>query len=468
MSEHVQSTDLNSVLDVTRGASRRDANNLALADQIQFSSILRVLVDTPEQTLAVAQAATQSREQDDRRPETAEREDRPARKSERSRGREREEPQFRRVQEPRADDLETVPQRNTTIPEKFETAVKIGDLPRALTNADPIDRGIGRAKGADLDTFKAPAVAAALARTLAGDIAPDDAGAVVATNPQTILTKAVNSMASSALADDQFSNVGQDLHDAVMRKFANVGQRAGSPTAASSLKDQQEVDLASRLNANAPVAIQVDLASDAAKTRSNPLHTLAGGTSLAAFDGLDADAQSFAQTFGRNNGEASGSETKAPTHGNLLPDRPMPGANGQDVSFNQALRAQGALIAAQQAGQAGSEAKAPVLPSEVIQNIGAAPSGPSQVSQTAKANPASAARQPERPQPPAEQIAVKIRQAVSEGLDKINIKKGTGCQLWAFMLEGVEWSPATIITSGLRSRSAGMAASNPSSALTFA
>jgi flagellar hook-length control protein FliK len=422
MSEHVQSTDLNSILDVTRGTSRRDANNLALADQIQFSSILRVLVDTPEQTLAVAQAATQSRQQDDRRPETAERDDRPVRKTERTRAKERDEPHARRVQEPRSDSPVTVAPRITTIPEGSEPPVDLGALPRALPDANRIDRSAWRARGFDLDALETSPAATDPARILAADIAPDDTGATVAKTQQTILTKAVASMASSALADEHFSTVGQDLHDAVMRKFANVGQRSGAPTAASSLKDQQEVDLTSRLNANAPVAIQVDLAGDAAKTRSNSLHSLASGTSLAAFEGLDADAQPFAQTFGRSNGEASGSETKAPTHGNLLPDRPIPGANGQDASFNQVLRAQGALIAAQQAGQAGSDAKAPVLPSDVIQNMGAAPSGPSQVSQTAKANAASAARQPERPQPPAEQIAVKIRQAVSEGLDKINIK----------------------------------------------
>jgi flagellar hook-length control protein FliK len=45
------------------------------------------------------------------------------------------------------------------------------------------------------------------------------------------------------------------------------------------------------------------------------------------------------------------------------------------------------------------------------------------LSQTAKANPATAAHQPEKPQQTAaEQIAVKIRQAVGEGADKINIK----------------------------------------------
>ena len=163
-------------------------------------------------------------------------------------------------------------------------------------------------------------------------------------------------------------------------------------------------------------AIHVDTASGTAKANSNPVHGLNANVNFGQFDGLDTAAQS--PTGEQFKGDTTGSEHKAPsTHANIAADT-RNGAPSPQVLANvlgQAARAQAVMAGQQPGAMAGVDAKS-MTPADAIQAVGAAaPAGPSQLSQTAKANPTTAAHQPEHPQTPAEQISVKIRQAVDEG-----------------------------------------------------
>ena len=425
MTEVAKSNELLNALDPTKRVGKRDTNNLAATDQIQFStqfsSILRTLVDTPEKMMDVAAGPAEPKDLDRRGEDRPEREVRGAKQTERRReprkelggDTQRHEPRIERPQP-----FESArPVDREDAPEEAPSAVAIA--PAESTAAHTV------APTAD-KTFRDQIIAApktifdATARDGAQPAA-DQTEQASATEMPADLEHAAQSIVAGALTNRQFARVGEDLHDAVDVQPTKISTHAGAQTAANSLKDEQASDLANRLGNVGAVSVHVDTGNQAAKSPSTPLGGFGAGVDFGKFEGLDVHDPSTGPFQGE--GEGMGADQKAAAgHGNVPVDR-AGGTTPQDIAntFGQALRAQGAVVGAQQAATQGADGKAQIAPTDTVQGIGA-PNAPSQVSQTAKAAPATPPRQPEKPQTPAEQIAVKIRQAIGDGSDKINIK----------------------------------------------
>jgi flagellar hook-length control protein FliK len=426
MTEAVKPNEqLADVLDATKRSWRRDNNNLALSGQMQFSSIMRTFVDSPEKMMEVATAQSKVKQADDR-SQPAERDDFRSRVREQRRasGREVEgndRPAENRPERTQQAEKPKAPARDTANDEpKAEASVSTKtDAPAETTEVK-----VGKSFQDEILDAQQTIIQAA----------PQQQTAEVVTDPAlhgqhqqatTELEHGAQTALAGALTDKNFSRVGEDMHDAA--NAAAIGSKspqAAGQTAANSLKDEQESDLANRLSGMGSFAVHVDTASGAAKANSNPVHGLNANVNFGQFDGLDTAGQS--PTGEQFKGDTTGAEHKAPsTHANIAADTRNGAPSPQDLAYvlGQAARAQAVMAGQQPGAMAGVDAKS-MTPADAIQAVGAAaPAGPSQLSQTAKANPTTAAHQPEKPQPTAaEQIAVKIRQAVGEGADKINIK----------------------------------------------
>lgn len=425
MTEAVKPNDVLNALDPSKRIGKRDTNNLAAADQIQFStqfsSILRTLVDTPEKMMDAAAGPTEPKNLDRRGEDRPEREVRGAKQTERRReprkelggDTQRHEPKIERPQP-----FESVrPAQSDDAPEETssDAATASAESTAAQTVAPTADK-----------TFRDQVVAAP--KTI---IDPTTSPAAQPTADQKLqmsanenpadMEHAAQSIAAGALTNRQFARVGEDLHDAVEVQSTKIGTHTGAQTAANSLKDEQASDLANRLGNVGAVSVHVDVANQKTHSPSTPLAGLGAGVDFGKFEGLDVVDPSAGPFQGDSDGMGPDQKAAA-SHGNVPVDR-AGGTTPQDIAntFGQALRAQGAVMGAQQAATQGADGKAQMAPAETIQGIGTA-NGPNQVSQSAKAAPAAPPRPPEKPQTPAEQIAVKIRQAIGDGSDKINIK----------------------------------------------
>ena len=426
MTEAVTPNDkLADLIDTTKKAWRRDNNNLAASGQIQmqFSSIMRTFVDSPDKLMEVATA--QSKVQAEDRAQPAERDDFRSRVREQRRASGREVEGSDRPAESRPERTKQAekPKAASDDTSNDEPKADATAAPKSDTPVEKAETKVGKSFQDEILEAQQPIIQAA----------PQQQQAEVVTVPTlhiqhqqaiTELENGAQAALAGVLTDKNFSRVGEDIHDAANAVVAGTkAPQAAGPSAANSLKDEQETDLANRLSGMGQFQIHVDNASGAAKTNANPVTGLNANVNFGQFDGLDTPTQSpSGEQF---KGDTTGSEQKAPsTHANIPADTRNAAQSPQDIAnvLGQAARAQVAM-AGQSNNMAGVDAKT-LAPTDAIQAVGAAaPAGPSQLSQTAKANPTTAAHQPEKPQPTAaEQIAVKIRQAVGDGADKINIK----------------------------------------------
>jgi flagellar hook-length control protein FliK len=428
MTEAVKSNEqLADVMDATKRSWRRDRNNLAAGGQIQmqFSSIMRTFVDSPEKMMEVATA--QSKVQAEDRSQPAERDDFRSRVREQRRASGREVEGNDRPAEHR-------PERTKqTEKPKAQARDTSNDEPKTEASADTktdapaetAETKVGKSFQDEILDAQQTIIQTAPLQQQTTEVAADPALHVQHQQAAAQLDQGAQTVVAGALTDKDFSRVGEDLHDAANAVVtASKAPQATGQTAASSLKDQQESDLANRLSGMGQFQIQVDNATSTPKNNSNPFNGLNANVNFGQFDGLDTASQTPTVDPLNSNSAGTGTEQKTQsTHANQPIDMRNSAASAQDVAatFGAAMRAQAAMT-----GQPGAaDVKPNIAPAEAIQSIGAAaPAGPSQLSQTAKANPTTAAHQPEKAkeQTAAEQIAVKIRQAVGEGTDKINIK----------------------------------------------
>jgi flagellar hook-length control protein FliK len=427
MVEAVNTKDLANAIEATKKSWRRDSNNLALSGQIQFSSIMRTFVDTPEKMMELATAQTKAKQQPDDRPAATAQDDFRAsvREKRESAGRDvgnsdrpvERAPQRAKLAEKTKSDAppkktdDSNPQSDTST----DTPVASADKPQATAGKSMRDEMVQEAQ----PTVQTPA------NIPATDPTQTPNHLVVLTQATHELSHGAQSSMSAALIDRHFTRVGEDIHDAAQTTLTEtVNTHIGPQAALNSLKDEQASDLANRLGGMGQFAISVDAGTNSAKTSQAPLHGLGANVNFGQFDGLNANDSSQPDTPFQSGGDGSANTQKAPsTHANVQMDRAA-ASSPQDIAnvLGQAMRTQAAMTG-QTGTQPGAETKI-MAPTETVQAIGAAaPTGAAQSSsQAAKAAPATPARQPEKPQSPAEQIAVKIRQAVGEGADKINIK----------------------------------------------
>ena len=425
MTEAVTPNDkLADVIDATKRSWRRDTNNLALSGQIQFSSIMRTFVDSPEKMMEVATAQSKI-QQTDERSQPAERDDFRSRVRDQRRASGREVEDYDRPAENRPERTNQAEKPKAPTRDTSNDDSKIEASSGIKTDAPPeaAETTVGKSFRDEIVDAQQIVIQAAPQQQMT-EVVSDPALHVQHQQAATELEHGAQSALAGALADKNFSRIGEDLHDAAnaIVTGSKAPQGAGQ-TAANSLKGDQESDLTNRLSGMGQFAVHVDNGNTAAKANANPVQGLNAAVNFGQFDGLDTATQSPAGDLFK--GDTTGFEQKAPsTHANIPSDARNAQPSPQDLAnmLGQTARAQAAMTVP--AGpMAGVDAKS-MAPSDAIQAVGAAaPAGPSQLSQTAKANPTTAAHQPEKPQPTAaEQIAVKIRQAVGEGADKINIK----------------------------------------------
>jgi len=429
MTESVKPNEqLADVINATKQSWRRDSNNLALSDQIQFSTIMRTFVDSTDQLMEVATAQSKVAKMDDERSRPAERDDFRSSVNEQRRAAGRE---VENKDRPAENHSERPKQAEKPKAEARDTS---NDKPKTETIAAPKsdDAPVEKTEAKADKSFQEDVLQAQqpIVQTTSQQQQP---AAVVAPVEQAVhqqatgeLDHGAQSVLAGALTDKNFSRAGEDLHDAATgTKTVAQNTHTGGTTAANSLHQEQEADLTDRLAGMGQFKIQVDTGTGADKTQSNAFGGLNANVDFGSFDGLNAVSQSSTNDLFKGDGAGTGAEQKAQsTHANQpVETRNAAAGNAQDIAatFGAAMRAQAAM-----AGQANTtDVKPNIAPTEAIQSIGAAqPAGPSQLSQTAKANPTTAAHQPEKSkeQTAAEQIAVKIRQAVGDGTDKINIK----------------------------------------------
>ena len=431
MAEAVTSHEkLADVIDATKRSWRRDSNNLAASGQIQmqFSSIMRTFVDSPEKMMEVATAQSKAAKMDDDHTQPTERDDFRARVREQRKaaGREVEgsdRPAENRPERTKQAEKPKAPSRDTSNDE-----VQSDVAPATAKTDTPAEQSDATAGRSFQDRIiDAPQAILEGTHQQTGEPRPDLVQQGQHQQASHELEHGAQTVLAGALTDKNFSRVGEDLHDAANAVLARTkNTHAAGPSAGDSLREEQASDLSNRLAGFGQIQIQVDTANDAAKTRNNPIGGLNANVNFGQFDGLDTVAQTPFSDTAKGEMAGNGSEQKTTsTHANTPIDARGAQTSQQDVAalFGQAVRAQTAM-AGQPGQMAGVDAKT-MAPADAIQAVGAAaPAGPSQLSQTAKANPTTAAHQPEKPkeQTAAEQIAVKIRQAVGEGTDKINIK----------------------------------------------
>lgn len=448
MNDNVTSAELlRSSLDITKGFRGAEGNNLQLSDQIQFSSIMKTFVDAPETALEAAQGEPDPFDQLVR-PEPVERDRSAPRDDTDSRPDNRDADRAGSDQAPVAeaprrdnhDDRPKAPEvsKDTRPDDKFSQSddevvnepsapvvegegaeelvtddfVHLFTRPQAATND-------GAVESASLPAAVAGEQATRRATSQPGN-APESHGRVTAQSAANVL--------SSALTDQDFSNVGDDLHNAVNNSAAERAAKTNTHSAANALANKQAQDLAQKIGQGSQVAVQVTTSDDTTKLRFAPSHTLVNGAQLANLD-IDGAGENLL-----------GTSLQRPGANSVAPDRQGPNLHGNGQNGNsqaqmgqqeanaalaQSVRAQAQAMGAQQAAQAanmGAKFQPTITPDAANVAGVNGPAGPSQVSQLAKANPMSAARQPEKPPAPMEQVAVHIKKAFGDGADRINIK----------------------------------------------
>ncbi len=418
MTSGVNIAEFSQTQDRLRDGRKTSAQNLDLADQLTFSSVLRAQVDTAQQGLEQVQDAATQRMQADRA-------------ADQSQSAAPTEPRPKRATND--DTHQTSARKDTSRSTKPKFA--LDDKPKTETKAPaaPKQDDDQSAPAADATTPKAaqvadqnaapiqPDVTAPVAAAIATPAAKPDEQTKPADDAAASLTQVIAQLHGAKPTED----AGQPVHAQIRAMHEHtVGQLADEAVKGSdthSLKAAQEADLANRIDSSAPVVISVDTGNSAA---AQPMPTSAPL--------LSADTQRAAFSLTSNNTPAPNDQSfdqqptpdrqMASTHGDLtLPQTPAaPSMQPQPDLLSSVLSAQASSMAAQQTAaeteaQAGPVEIAPVGGAAVVQ-------APQQTAPTTKAAPATPTKQPEKPQAPAEQIAVKIRQAVGEGLDKINIK----------------------------------------------
>jgi len=426
------------------GIGAGDSRDLQLANRYQFSSILRHLGDTPEKTLEAAKGPEKDPEplvrpktvednrdtDSDRHPHSGDNkgrseeyadqtvsftENRSGRDDQASAdNRELSEPAATRA--PASDDSSlhntTTPDRSEFVPfegnvDDFVAAILAPVTTPQLTAAPVVE--IAATTGTKLATLFEHSSAKPL------DI-----------NPSQVTSKTAQTVLSSALTDQQFTKIGEDLHNAVQAKVKEVIEAPKPQAAGNLLKTDQEQTLSQKLGLAQALSVHVDKGIDSTNNRLTPLHTLTKGAHLAQLD-PSSEENFISGNNAKGNGENISSDRKAPAnHGAVSPDRALSQTNTADPStnFGQMMRIQAAMTGIQHATAAasmGAKVQPVTLDASNLNGITGS-NGPSQISQTEKANPLTAARQPERPPVPVEQVAVNIKNAIGEGVDKINIK----------------------------------------------
>jgi flagellar hook-length control protein FliK len=431
MVQAVNTTDLADAIDATKKTWHRDRNNLGLSDKIQFSSILKTMVDTPEKMMDLAGAQTKAAQQneDDNQPDVAERADF------RDIVNQQRQAAGRDVQgADRRDDHQSQPTKQADKPAIGSEDTPSSDASEPKAKASKADDATPAAKAKDKVGKSFREDAAEIQQPIVQTIVHHDdkvAAAPVAQAPQpetnTDPSHGAQDVIVATLAQQQHAHTGKNTHAAASgtAQTAADNTHVGPQSTGESLKDEQASDMSNRLAGMGQFAINVDTGNAAAKAPQTPLHSMNANVNFGQFDGLNADDSSSSQNLFKGNSDGTGADPKATpsTHANMPVEVTAGDTSPQDLAavFGQTMRTQAEMSG--QGGAAGTDVKI-MAQADSIQGIGAvAATGPTQAAQqTTKAAPAAPPQQAAKPQTPAEQIAVKIRQAVGDGDDTINIK----------------------------------------------
>jgi len=421
-----------------------------LSDQIQFSSIFKSFVDTPQEALAAAQGPAKPFERPENAPKPLDRDTRSGADDEQRGHYDGDRSDLRSdhvpaQDAPRAASADDKP-RQASVTKDGLREQSSGTLERA--SSDDTNTGIGN-RPIDVtnvtDDFTAivtsPAAAQIAGATDFTKTLPTGGGekavrqllseqVTAQQGKSDITSKSAANIISSALTDNEFTNIGEDLHAAVTKNLKPEAPKTNTHSAADALANRQAHDLSQRLGQNFQAQINVDVDDGAGKQRAVPSQALSNNALLAA-QSSSSDGTSFLNSGQQKQGANIAPDRQAlnanqNAQNNANANANMAQQNAAQANFAQTLQAQ--TLGAQQAAQAAQAAAnsapkvAPITADAANVTSINGPAGPSQLSQTAKANPMSAARQPQKPPAPMEQVSVQIQKAINQGADKINIK----------------------------------------------
>jgi len=435
---------VNSTTSAAKAASQSaGASEQPLADQMQFSTILKHLVDTPEDTLEAAQApvdpvearlarrAEQKQEARESGPKQTDEEYAPRTNEEISDDRKAD--AIETASRPSGDDDSSADDSRNTDDQPAPAADDDDIEPAADLSGDDIPAPVEEtAVTPDPDSAATTQTAADAVASAAQSQAPARSTTTESSQNQTksaapvetaSVDKGAQSQVSGALTDQDFSDLADDLYRAANSDVKPDKQPKSNNSAASALANKQAQDLAQKLGAGTNIEVQVNVANNAAKPNAGLDQNLTSASTLSQLAALtEGETSPTTPSTTNNNGDASGARNK-PVDPQLAQNRALQqNANQDQQAFLQLVKAQ-AAAPQPAANTATLGAKFQPVGADTIQtNATTGPAGPSQVSQTAKANPTTAARQPTPAQAPAEQVALHIKKALGAGADKINIK----------------------------------------------
>ncbi|MDG2032332.1 MAG: flagellar hook-length control protein FliK [Rhodospirillales bacterium] len=418
----------------------------SLKDQIQFSSLMKTFVDTPQEALAAAQGPAKPFD----RPENAikpsdhragDRSNGNHSDNQRSDGSQMRSDHVPAQDPPRAqvsgDRSRGAPDRPGGAKNKSSDGLERGKpgSTQPSTNSNP-------AETAGLQGAADAQASLPLTAQIAGATMPapgQSAEAGQKTSPTSFsyqmglqqakinLTSKDAATQTSPTPDDTASTrMGEDLLQAVVRNSKPKTLKTTTQSASNALANQQAQILSQKLGPHFHAQINVTTDDALGKQKVLPSQTLTGNALLSA-----------QATGGENTGSLPGAQQREGA--SIAPDRQAlnTNLNGQNnangnanlahqnaaqANFAQTLQTQAQnMQQGAQAAQAAPKIAAITADAANVTSVNG-PAGPSQLSQAAKANPMAPARQPQKPPVPMEQISVQIQKAIHQGNDKVNIK----------------------------------------------
>jgi len=250
-----------------------------------------------------------------------------------------------------------------------------------------------------------------------------------------VISKTAGESASSGVRDIKTSQFGEDLNKPELRNIKEGITDQKAPSSGNASANKQEQDLSNRLknnslspvkvsvnnsNANKPENVSVE--NFATKMNAMPSHTKAPIAELAEISQEDAQSSLPKASTGKT---SSAVDTKTPNSHSIVSNTNTTAQSQQENAIinNQILRQQTAALGAQQSASGQSAMASKASTTADIPNIAATagPNGPNQTQQVTKAV-APPPPPPPKPPVPIDQVAVQIKKAIGEGIDKINIK----------------------------------------------
>ena len=217
----------------------------------------------------------------------------------------------------------------------------------------------------------------------------------------------------------------ENLDPIINKKSIKGSTRGTNDSASQMLAQRQAQDLTQRLEQASRLQIQVRSSDNAGKQTSTPSQALTNGTPFVTL-GSNGESQNILGNNSQRSGMNGLADRQAPNNHFMAQNNgasPTAQSDAATASLAQSIRVQAQIMGGQQSTNTAALApKITPITADTgnISNVNSL-NNVNQLSQGSKTNP-STLRQPYKPPTTMEQVSVHIQKAVSNGADKINIK----------------------------------------------